>query len=188
MHIEESSNETHERSVIAQISIEALAAYKLIRSLKDKGHGSLVTYGELREAMGIDPQSHRGRGYLRTARRKALLVDEMVTTCEDNVGVRYLGPRETINHGIEEQAKVRRKVTWTLRKMATILPDKASQLKPEERLQLNVLISSLGALRLCLKPKAQNAIAAAVEKASKVLDARQTLQLFASKNGEEREK
>ena len=172
-------------SPIAQTSLEALAAYKLIRSLKDKGYGSLVTYGELHDAMGVDPQSSRGRGYLRTARRKALLADEMVTVCEDNVGVRYLGPRETVNHGLEEQAKVKRRVHWTLRKMATIVPEKAAELKPAERLQFNVLLSSLGALRLCLKPKSQRLIASAVERRNALVGADETLKLFAAEgNGD----
>jgi hypothetical protein len=167
-------------SPIAQTSLEALAAYKLIRALKERGYGSLVTYGELHDAMGVDPQSSRGRSYLRTARRKALLFDEMVTVCEDNVGVRYLGPRETVNHGLEEQAKVRRKVHWTLRKMATIVPEKAAQLKPDERMQFNVLLSSLGALRLCLKPKSQRLIASAVEQRNSLLGASEALKLFAA--------
>jgi hypothetical protein len=165
---------------IAQTSLEALAAYKLIRALKERGYGSLVTYGELHDAMGVDPQSSRGRGYLRTARRKALLTDEMVTVCEDNVGVRYLGPRETVNHGLEEQAKVKRRVNWTLRKMATIVPEKAAELKPAERLQFNVLLSSLGALRLCLKPKSQRLIASAVERRNALVGADETLRLFAA--------
>jgi len=168
---------------VAQISLEALAAYKLIRTLKDRGYGAVVTYGELHEAMGVDPQSHRGRGYLRTARRKALLVDEMVTVCEDNIGVKYLGPRETVSHGLQEQARVKRKVHWTLRKMATIVPERAAELKPDERTEFNVLLSSLGALRLCLKPKSQKLIASAVEKRGKLIGAAEALKLFGAENG-----
>jgi hypothetical protein len=167
--------ETFERS------IETTLAIKVLRDLPV---GEIVTYSELAEAIGKDPQRD---GYCYVSRAREILEKELeiVFAAVPNEGIKRLNPREVINLLGDRVGHLRRHSNKSVRKGTTIVPiEQQGELGNEERLQFHEKMSHLAVIAHALTPKASRKLREAVKEANKSLPVGDLIRLFAPDNND----
>lgn len=145
---------------------------KLIVRMREMEVGEVLTYDQMRAATGVDCQ--KDRTHIQTARRHLLNEDQRVFSAVRCVGIKRLNDVEIVEQEGTTTIKIRRTVRGSLRRLATVNPDK---LPPLEAQRYRVASAGLGAIALCVTPSSIGKITQVVIANGKT-DDRSTLALF----------
>lgn len=146
-----------------------------LMELVERDDYSCVPYSELSRIADTDVTDGRGRSYLATARRicereTGRLVDVVV-----GEGVKLLTVDEQAVLAPDTIKRLKRMTRRRADRLARVQFDK---LNGEQKRDHNIVASTIGAIRLFLKPSSQKQLGSAVEKSQKKLDYSETLDLF----------
>lgn len=146
-------------TIARELSLEAQILY---RRLIAADVGEVIPYAELTELIGIDVQGQNGRGYLRTARRRALDLDSMVFGVVRNHGVKRLTAPETILKGDSMLRHIGRSTKTGIKDLITVEPN--GNLTDEQKIHLNRNLSALGVLKFMTEGRTIKKIETAVSR------------------------
>lgn len=149
---------------------------KQVQAVLDKLEvGSIATWQQLTDAAGSNVQKMRGCTI--TARSALLKESQKVFAAVRGVGLQRLNDSDVVKHEGMTTGAIKRKVNASLKRLATVKPDKLAVL---DRQQYNVTSSTLGAISLCTSTASRNKL---VQKAisNGNMDAAESLMLFAKK-------
>lgn len=142
-------------------------AMRLKRRLLEISQGATITYAEIRDLIGFDPQGDKGRGICETARRQIQKETLAVFQCVKGVGFKHLTDEEIPDVGAAIIKHIGRKAR---RGAHTTTCADPSKLTPARRIQQLSLQTRFAVLANTTSTKAEKQIESAVEKAQAVLD------------------
>ena len=107
-------------------------AVRLKRRLLELQQGSTITYQEIRDLIGFDPQGDRGRGICETAIRQIRRESLHVWKCVRGVGYKHLSDDEIPDAGSESIQRIRREANKGAQ--ISVCAD-VSKMAPERKIQ-----------------------------------------------------
>lgn len=157
---------------IGEQKIETQQIYKLLVALKD---GETLSYGTIRDKVGVDPQESKGRGYLATAIRNAEKETGATFACVAKEGTKRLLPDDTPGEYSRHRESVCRKSRRQFRRSAHVNYEAMSQQARDKLNQERTVLYFIGEVGA---QKRLTKVADAVAKAGDSMTFSKTLELF----------
>jgi hypothetical protein len=145
--------------------------------MKEIEVGVVVDYATLSTIIGRDVQT-KGRGLLTTACWWLLRRDDILFEAVRGIGMRHMPPSETVKVGQNAVKRMHRAARRGALKVASVGPDGYADLDAQEKIQHNILLSQLGAVRHFTGHHAQKRLATAIEKTQEQLPLAKMLEAF----------
>lgn len=168
-----------ENKTIAELSVDAQTLYKHIVDTLKKKPDATITYGELSDLIGADVTgTDRGRGFLNTARRKAMKENSIVTDCVKGVGIRRVIGAQFAAVGESDIERSHRLHRRSFQKLSKASGDDLKMMPAADLIRYNTVISMHGALYQATAKSAIKAVENKVSETKEQLPTGKTLELF----------